>query len=78
VHAIAEVSPGHFWVGTGLPTMAGGRLSEFDGQTWTELSARNSGFSGAEPLAIAVDESGRRWVATRTAGLDMYESERSR
>jgi 4-amino-4-deoxy-L-arabinose transferase-like glycosyltransferase len=78
VEAIAEVTPGRLWIGMGLPSAAGGRLSEFDGETWTELSARNSGFSGAEPLAIAVDSAGRCWVATRTAGLDVYEPERSR
>jgi ligand-binding sensor domain-containing protein len=78
VEAIAEVEPGRFWIGTGLPNAAGGRLSEFDGETWTELSTRNSGFSGAEPLAIVVNGTGRRWIATRSAGLDVYEPERSR
>lgn len=73
VQAIAEVGPGLFWIGTGLPNAAGGRLAEFDGETWTELSARNSGFSGAEPLAISVDDAGRRWIATRAAGVDVYE-----
>ena len=43
----------------------------------TELSARHSGFSGAEPLAISLDDAGRRWIATRAAGLDVYEPERS-
>jgi hypothetical protein len=77
VQAIAEVEPGCFWIGTALPAEAGGRLSEFDGDTWTELSARNSGFSGAEPLAITLDHAGRRWIATRAAGLDVYEPDRS-
>lgn len=73
VTAIAEVGPGVLWVGTARPAEVGGDLAEFDGQTW-KVYDRASGFSGAEPLAIAQDSEGRWWIATRTAGVDIYHA----
>ncbi|MBN1815526.1 MAG: hypothetical protein JXA14_27080, partial [Anaerolineae bacterium] len=75
VQALAEVEPGVLWVGTARPAQVGGVLAEFDGETWKEYTPQNSGFSGAEPLAFAADGEGRWWVATRTAGVDIYQPE---
>ena len=76
VQSLAEVEPGVLWVGVAPPTEVGGLLAEFDGQTWKVYTPNNSGFSGAEPLAIAQDVEGRWWIATRTAGVDIYQPER--
>jgi hypothetical protein len=74
VEALAEVEPGVLWVGTAPPTSVGGVLAEFDGETWKVYIPRNSGFSGAEPLAIAQDARGQWWIGTRTAGIDIYQA----
>ena len=55
VQAVYEAEPGVLWVGTALPNDVGGVLATFDGTRWTAYTPRNSGFSGAEPLAIARD-----------------------
>jgi hypothetical protein len=84
VMALAEVEPGVLWVGIAPPTEVGGVLAEFDssaalagtGEAWKSYTPRNSGFSGAEPLAIAQDARGRWWIGTRTAGISIYQPER--
>jgi hypothetical protein len=84
VEALAEVEPGVLWVGTAPPTEVGGVLAKFDslaaltgtGEAWKLYTPRNSGFSGAEPLAFAQDARGRWWIGTRTAGVDIYQAER--
>jgi hypothetical protein len=76
VEALAEVEPGVLWVGTAPPTEVGGVLAEFNGETWKLYTPRNSGFSGAEPLAFARDARGRWWIGTRTAGVNIYQAER--
>ena len=70
------MAPGVLWVGTARPTEVGGVLAEFDGEAWKAYTPRNSGFSGAEPLAIARDAEGRWWIGTRTAGVDIYQPDR--
>jgi hypothetical protein len=72
VTLVAELRPGVLWVGTALPAQAGGQLAEFDGREWKIWTDRNSGFSGAEPLALAQAADGRWWLGTRTAGVDIY------
>ncbi len=74
VNVIAEVKPGVMWVGVARPAEVGGVLAEFDGQTW-QVYESWSGFSGAEPMAMAQDAEGRWWVGTRTAGVDIYRAE---
>jgi ligand-binding sensor domain-containing protein len=74
VTALAEVESGVLWVGTAAPAEAGGMLSEFDGQQWTDYNQRNSGYSEAEPLTIALDADGRWWTGTRTAGIEIYQA----
>jgi hypothetical protein len=76
VQALAEVAPGVLWVGAAPPAEVGGVLAEFDGEAWTTYTPRNSGFSGAEPLAFARDAQGRWWIGTRTAGVDIYRPDR--
>ena len=49
--------------------------THLDGETWTTHTTRNSGFSGAEPLALAEDARGRWWIGTRTAGVEIYQAE---
>ena len=74
VNVIAEVRPGVLWIGVARPAEVGGELAEFDGQTW-KVYEDWSGFSGAEPMAMAQDAEGRWWVGTRTAGVDIYRAE---
>ena len=45
----------------------------FDGTTWQTYLPKNSGFSGAEAVALTLDQQGRVWVGTRTAGIDLYQ-----
>ena len=73
VTAIAEVQPGVIWIGSAVPNAAGGTLAELEGETWRSYGQHNSGFSGAEPLSIAIDERGRRWIGTRTEGINLYQ-----
>jgi len=73
VNVVAEVRPGVLWVGTARPAEVGGEMAEFDGQRW-KIYDRASGFSGAEPLAVAQDAEGRWWIGTRTAGVDIYHA----
>ncbi|MGD9316542.1 MAG: two-component regulator propeller domain-containing protein [Anaerolineae bacterium] len=78
VSVIAETEPGVIWVGTARPAEVGGGLAEFDTAkgTWHLHTRRNSGYSGAEPLAIAQDSEGRWWIGTRTSGIDIYQVNR--
>ena len=59
-----------FWIGTAAPAEVGGVLAEFDGETWKQYTSRDTGFSGAEALVIIVDRDRRRWIGTRTTGID--------
>src|SRR5207247_1699067 len=74
VNAVYEVSPGTIWVATALPNAVGGAVASFDGRTWHTFLPSNSGFSGAEPVVMTVDRQGRIWVGTRSAGIDLYQS----
>ena len=73
VSTITEVEPGLFWIGTAAPAEVGGVLAEFDGETWKQYTSRDTGFSGAEALVIIVDRDRRRWIGTRTTGIDIHE-----
>lgn len=72
VQHVFEAVPGVLWVGVTFPTETGGQLASFDGETWTLFTPRDSGFSGAEPLSMALDAEGRLWIGTRTQGVDIY------
>ncbi len=68
VQTIFETAPGNMWIGTGLPLTAGGTLSAYDGQVWRNYTDASSGYSGAEPLALATDRrAGCGWARRRPA-----------
>lgn len=73
VERIAETQPGVYWVSITNPTEVGGILVRFDGQRWESLTPHNSGFTGAEPLAFALDAEERLWIGTRTEGVEIYQ-----
>ena len=75
VQALFEAEPGTLWIGTAIPNNPGGVLSAFDGNTWTTYTPRNAGFSGSEPLALALDREQRLWIGTRTAGIDIFRQQ---
>jgi hypothetical protein len=78
VSEIEETKPGLYWIGTALPNAAGGVLARFDGQQWRTYTPNLSGYSGAEVLAVAQDDLGRLWFATRTSGVDVYDPAQGR
>jgi ligand-binding sensor domain-containing protein len=71
VLTLTEGAPGTLWVGTSHSAEAGGALASFNGRAWHGYETDNSGASGAEPLAVSVTN-GEVWIATRTAGIDIY------
>ncbi|NNJ12025.1 transcriptional regulator [Chloroflexales bacterium ZM16-3] len=73
VTALHEGPPGTLWVGTAEAFTKGGALTRYDGDSWQTYLPRNSGFRGAEPLAICTDARGRLWVATRSDGVFLYQ-----
>ncbi len=76
VTALHEGPPGTLWVGTAEALNKGGALTSYDGKAWQTYLPRNSGFRGAEPLAISMDTGGRLWVATRSDGVFLYQQSR--
>jgi len=75
VQAVFETTDGDIWAATALPSAVGGILARFDGKRWHTYSPGRTGYSGAEGLAIAEDAEGRVWIGTRTAGVDVYNTE---
>ena len=72
VNRVVEMQPGDLWVAAAQATTWGGLVARFDSQTWQVYTPHNSGYSGAEPLALAADAQGRVWMGTRTAGVDIF------
>lgn len=72
LRCVLEMAPNTVWIGAGFPTEPGGLLATWDGTRWRKLSARNSGFAGFEPVAMARDETGQLWIATATGGVQSY------
>ncbi|MDE3088462.1 MAG: hypothetical protein KGJ80_03625 [Chloroflexota bacterium] len=73
INKIVEIEPGTLWVALARSTDVGGAVARFNGTTWKAYTARNSGYSGAEPLAFARDRKGRLWIGTRTRGVDLFQ-----
>ena len=48
-------------------------MAKYDGSNWHIYHKNLSGYSGAETVTIAKDETGRYWFGTRTDGIDIYE-----
>jgi ligand-binding sensor domain-containing protein len=73
VRTLTESDAGVIWVGLSIPNSTGGLIASYNGMNWTIYNPRTSGFSGAEPICMAFDSSGRLWIGTRTAGVDIYQ-----
>jgi ligand-binding sensor domain-containing protein len=73
VQEVIEIQPGVVMLGLGFPTEPGGLLARFDGSEWTRFGPNNSGFTGGEPLALALDPSGSLWIGTAADGLQIYQ-----
>jgi hypothetical protein len=72
--ALAEPQPGVLWVGLAEPIAAGGGLlASLENDQWQLYLPRNSGFPGAEPLAIVRDATQRLWIGTRSDGVVLYQ-----
>ncbi len=76
VTAITATAGGAVWVGGAHPTQPAGAVARFDGVHWRLFRPNNSGYQGAEPLAIALVHipafGDTVWISTRTLGLDIY------
>jgi ligand-binding sensor domain-containing protein len=78
VTSLFEEPSGLLWVGTGRAAQSGGAVSTFDGEDWHTFKPENSGYLGAEPLAMAQvsDFFGRGealLIGTRTFGVAVYQ-----
>jgi ligand-binding sensor domain-containing protein len=73
ITTLLEAASGELWVGAARPLTTGGFLLRYDGQTWHHYLPRNSGFTGAEPLALAIDQSNVLWIGTRADGVLTYQ-----
>lgn len=72
VNWVTISDPRRLWVGTALPTNAGGAAAWFDGTQWYSYLPNNSGASGAEVTVIAI-QNDLVWMGTRTAGIDILD-----
>jgi ligand-binding sensor domain-containing protein len=72
LHAGAQ---GDLWIGTAFATQPGGVLARLTlpAEEWAGVGRQRSGYSGSEPLALTEDNFGRLWIATRTAGVDIFD-----
>ncbi|WP_298820239.1 transcriptional regulator [Chloroflexus sp.] len=73
ITTLLETDPGQIWIGAARPLTTGGFLLRYDGQTWRNFLPRDSGFPGAEPLALAVDHRRVLWIGTRANGVVTYQ-----
>jgi ligand-binding sensor domain-containing protein len=76
VQRMLEVEPGVFWFGLANMSEPGGMMASYDGTTWKSYHPLNSGFTGAEPLALAKDQSGRLWIGTNLSGVIIYQPQK--
>ncbi len=73
IESVGELEPGIFWIAASIPNASGGVMAKYDGSNWHIYRKNLSGYSGAETVTIAKDETGRYWFGTRTYGIDIYE-----
>ncbi len=74
IRSMVEAPDGGFFLGMGFPTEPGGLVSYFDGRDrWVVYQPTNSGFSGGEPLALAMDTMGRLWIGSAIDGLQIFD-----
>lgn len=76
IEAVAELEPGVFWIAASIPNTSGGVLAKFDDPSWHIYKQGLTGYSGAETVTMAKDNTGRYWFGTRTDGIDLYEPKR--
>ena len=73
VETVAELQPGDFWIASSVPNTSGGVLAEYEPPAWKIFEQGSTGYSGAETVTIAKDDTGRYWFGTRTNGIDLYQ-----
>ena len=76
IQDVDELEPGVFWIAASIPNASGGVLARYDGTNWKIYRSNLSGYSGAETVSMAKDQSGRYWFGTRTNGIDLFELNR--
>jgi hypothetical protein len=76
IETVAELEPGVFWIAASIPNTAGGVLAKYNETSWRIYRENFTGYSGAETLTIAKDDTGRYWFGTRTGGINLYEPKR--
>ncbi len=77
VNSIVQGPSGELWVGTSAPIGPGGAVARFDGSQWQVFLTNNSGASGAEVTALAI-QANTVWIGTRTAGIDLFQLGRTK
>lgn len=74
IRTMVEAQNGGFYLGMGFPTEPGGLVSYFNGMDrWVIYRSTNSGFSGGEPLTLAMDTMGRLWIGSAMDGLQIFD-----
>ena len=74
VDLVIETAPDVYWAGFAFSMQPGGQLARYDGKQWQLYSSDNSGFSGDEPSALAIDSAQRLWIGTRVNGLQVFST----
>ena len=73
VDCLIETAPDTFWIGLAYSTGPGGQMMRFEQGAWRDYDVSNSGYEGGEPLAVALDPSGKLWIATALNGLQIFD-----
>jgi len=76
IECVAELEPGVFWIAASIPNTSGGVLARFDSPSWKIFQPGLTGYSGAETVTMAKDDTGRYWFGTRTNGIELYTPKR--
>jgi hypothetical protein len=73
VQSLVHAAEGRIWLGIGIPNAAGGVIAELSEDGWATYTPRTSGYTGGEPVSLAIDADGRLWIGTRTDGIVIYQ-----
>ncbi len=74
VNRVLEDANGIIWAGCSFSTSPGGLVASFDGEKWSTYDSTYTGYSGSEPVTMAMDQNHRLWIGTRGHGIDTYQS----
>ncbi len=74
VNRVLEGGNGILWLGCSYSTSPGGTLASFDGENWKVYDSTMTGFSGAEPVVLAMDQNNKLWIGTRGHGVDTFQT----